>query len=108
MALAPTAARERKLSAERNSFLTGFGLTVATLAAMILMVGRPPSTTRELALACLLSVRLYFPFFVLRFARVLGCGRWSTTTFAVLAFFPFLDLIPLTVLLVKLEHARSR
>ena len=108
MALAPTAARARKLSAERNAFLTGFALNVATLAAMVLVTGRPPSTTRELALACLLSVRLYFPFFVIRFARVLGCGRWSTLTCAVLAFFPLVDLIPFTVLLVRLEHARSR
>lgn len=107
MALAPTAARARKLSAERNMFLKGFGLSVLTLGAIVVITGHPPSTTRELALACLLSVRLYFPFFVVRFARVLGCSRWSTLTCGVLAFFPFLDLVPLTVLLVKLEHARD-
>jgi len=108
MALAPTAARARKLSAERNAFLTGFALNVATLAGLVLISGGPPSMARELALGCLLSVRLYFPFFVLRFARVLGGGRWSTLACAALAFFPLLDLIPLTVLLVRLEHARSR
>jgi hypothetical protein len=53
-------------------------------------------------------VRLYFPFFVLRFARVVGCGRWSTLACAVLACVPFLELVPLTVLLVRLEHLRSR
>ena len=108
MALAPTAARERKLSAERNVFLSGFGLTVATMAAIVLLSARPPSPTREIAMGGLLAVRLYFPFFVLRFARVLGLSRWSTTANAVLAFFPLLDLIPFATLLVRLEHARAR